>query len=90
MLREQKIDPGELDEILRRLRALEDERTYHDVQEIARLQTFVSEQLKRFEFGLRRKAGADTDRVLLSGSGEAPAAYRRMVEEYYRALSRQK
>ncbi len=90
MLREQGIDARDLDEILRRLRQLEDERTYRDVQEIARLQTFVAENLKRFEYGLRRRAGADTDRVLLSGSSEVPAEFRRLVEEYYRSLSTQK
>lgn len=90
MLREQSIDARELDEILRRLRALEDERVYKNVQEIARLQTFVSEGLKRFEYGLRRRAGADTDRVLLSGSSEVPAEFRNQVEEYYRSLSKQK
>lgn len=88
LLREQNIDARDLDEILRRLRALEDARTYKNVREIARLQTFVSEGLKRFEYGLRRRAGMDTDRVLLSGSGDVPAEYKRQVEEYYRSLSR--
>jgi hypothetical protein len=50
----------------------------------------VAEGLKRFEYGLRRRAGADTDRVLLSGSGEVPPEFRRLVEEYYRSLSTQK
>jgi hypothetical protein len=90
MLRAENIDSRELDEILRRLRELEDERSYKDISEIARLQTFVSEGLKRFEYGLRRQAGADADRVLQSGSSEVPAEFKSQVEEYYRSLSRQK
>lgn len=90
MLREQDIDPKELDEIMKRLRELDSERIYQDVAELERLQTFVAEGMKRFEYGLRRKVGDETDRALVNGSDEVPAEFKTLVEEYYRSLSRQK
>ena len=47
MLRQQNIDARELEEILRRLRELEDSRIYKDVNELLALQAFVSEGMKR-------------------------------------------
>ena len=90
MLREQNLDPKELDEIMKRLRELDSERVYQDVAELERLQTFVAEGLKRFEYGLRRKVGDETDRALVNGSDEVPAEFKALVEEYYRSLSRTK
>ena len=84
------IDPKEIDAILRNLRALDDDRVYQDVAELARLQTEVTEGLKRFEYGLRRKVGDEADRALVSGSDEVPQEFRKLVEEYYRSLSKGK
>jgi hypothetical protein len=78
----------ELDEIVRALRQLEDERTYQNVQELARLQSFVAETLKRFEFGLRRKVDADKNASALTGSDEVPEQFRKLVEQYYRSLAK--
>jgi hypothetical protein len=87
-MREQNLDPKELDEIMRRLRELDSERVYQDVEELARLQTFVAEGLKRFEYALRRKVGDEADRALVSGNEEVPAEFKSLVEEYYRSLSK--
>jgi len=90
MLREQNIDAKDLDEIMKRLRELDSDRVYKDSAELERLQTFVSEGLKRFEYALRRKAGDEADRALVNGSDEVPAEFRALVEEYYRSLSKPK
>jgi hypothetical protein len=90
LLRQQNVDARELDEILRRLRELEDTRVYRDVEELARLQTLVTEGLKRFEYGLRRKVGDDADRALVTGADEVPQEFQKLVEEYYRSLARPK
>jgi hypothetical protein len=87
-LRQQRIDPKELDEILRNLRRLDDERVYQDVEELARLQSQVSEGMKRFEYGLRRKIEGAGNQVLLSGSDEVPEQFRKLVEQYYKSLSK--
>ena len=90
LLREQNVDPKEFDEIMKRLRELDSDRVYQDAEELARLQTFVSEGLKRFEYALRRKVGDETDRALVNGSEEVPAEFKALVEEYYRSLSKGK
>ena len=89
-LRGEGVDTRDLDEILRRLKALDDDRVYRDVQELARLQAAVSDGMRRFEFGLRRKIDGESRDVLLSGSEEVPAEFKGMVEEYYRSLARQR
>ena len=45
------------------------------------LEAEVLDTLRQLEFELRR--------ALAGGSGRAPEGYREMVEEYFRALSRQ-
>ena len=86
VLRGENIDPRELDEIVNALRQLQDERVYQNVQELARLQAFVADSLKRFEFGLRRQLDAKTGAIVLSGSDEVPESFRKLVEQYYRSL----
>jgi hypothetical protein len=44
--------------------------------------------MKRFEYDLRRRAGSDTDRALLNSGDEVPPQFRKLVEEYYRSLSK--
>ena len=56
--------------------------------ELLRLQEQVSEGLKRFEFGLRRKVEDEADRALVSGSDEVPQEFRKLVEQYYKSLSK--
>jgi chromosome condensin MukBEF ATPase and DNA-binding subunit MukB len=84
----QKMDPKELDEILRGLRALDDDRVYQNVSELQRLQSQVAEGLKRFEFNLRRQAELKGSEVFLSGADDVPEEYRKLVEQYYKSLSK--
>ena len=86
LLRGENIDPRELDEIVNALRQLQDDRVYQNVQELARLQAFVADSLKRFEFGLRRQLDVNTGAIVLSGSDEVPESFRKLVEQYYRSL----
>ena len=58
---------------------------------LPQLSAAIVDRLKQYEFGLRRDVlGADRERLFLSGTDEVPEAYRRLVEEYYRSLSRQR
>ena len=55
------------------------------------VQTQVAEGFRRFEFDLRRKLGAaGADQMLLGGSDDTPAAYKKLVEDYYRALAKER
>ena len=89
MLRGNEIDPKQLDEIIKALRQLQDERVYKDPAELLRLQTLAAEQLKRIEFNLRRQVD-DTGSVALTGSDEVPDQFRTLVEQYYRSLAQAK
>lgn len=83
------IDAEELDNVIATLRALEAERVYDDPAEVERLQAQILEGLKQLEFGLRRRVdGEGTERASLSGSDDVPNGFRKLVEEYYKALSR--
>ncbi len=83
------VDAGELDALISNMRALDNARVYTDFDEAARLQTQLAEGFRRFEFDLRRKLGAaGADQMLLGGSDDTPAAYRKLVEDYYRALAK--
>jgi hypothetical protein len=84
------IDTAELDAIVARLRDLERDRPYGDPRGLAELQAQVIQELKEFEYVLRRELGAgESRRLLLTGSDEVPPGYRSLVEEYYRALAEQ-
>ena len=87
-LQQQRIDPKELDAILRNLRALDSDKVYQDASERARLQSQVTEGVKRFEYGLRRRLEGTGNQVLLSGSDEVPEQFRKLVEQYYKSLSK--
>ena len=88
MLQGEKIDPKEIDAMLRNLRQLSDDRIYKDVEELARLQAQVTDSAKRLEYDLRRKVEGTEGRLLLSGSDEVPEKFRKSVEQYYRSLSK--
>jgi hypothetical protein len=88
MLQGEKIDPKEIDALLRNLRQLADDRIYKDVEELQRLQAQVTDSAKRIEYDLRRKLEAKEGQVLLSGSDEVPESFRKAVEQYYRSLSK--
>jgi hypothetical protein len=79
----------DLDEVLKQMRQLDDDRVYKDAQELERLQTLVAEGLKRFEFGLRRKVEDSTgDQPALASTDDVPRGFRDLVDEYYRSLSK--
>lgn len=81
-------DVGQLDQVMDGLRRLADTRVYGDPEELARLRAALTELVQRFEYGLRQELAAEEQgRLFLSGSGEVPAEFRELVEEYYRALA---
>ena len=81
-------DQKALDEILKQLRELDTDRAFSDPAQFDRLQAAAAESVKRFEFNLRRKAELKGNEVLLSGDGDVPEEYRKLVEQYYKSLSK--
>jgi hypothetical protein len=83
------VSTADLDQLIARLREMEAGRTFNDPEELERLRASVVEGLKEFEFGLRRQLGAaDKEGPVLGGSEDVPQAYRDLVNEYFRSLSR--
>ena len=90
MLRDENLgEVGDLSDIIQAMRALDDPRVYQDVDEIVRLQTFVLEELKRFEYRLRREVTGDSEELFLAGSEEVPSGFRDLIEEYFKSLAEQ-
>jgi hypothetical protein len=52
------------------------------------MQQSALEKLKKFEFGLRRKAEDGDQQLSISGSDEVPPGFRESIAEYYRALAK--
>ena len=89
LLEDEDLNQQQLAEVISALRQLDRDNIYLDMAELNRLQSQIVEGLKQLEFALRRELeGEGQDRVFVSGSDEVPTGFRRLVEEYYRALSR--
>jgi hypothetical protein len=88
LLGQQKIDAKELDEIIKGLRRLDDESVYANPELVGRLEQQVTDNIKRFEYQLRRRLDANSTQVFLSGADDVPEQYRKLVEQYYRSLSK--
>jgi hypothetical protein len=87
-LQQAGVSPRDLDDVLRDLRAFDNDRVYADAKGLEQLQAAAIEKLKKFEFALRRKADAGNDSLSLSGSDQVPEGFRQAIEEYYRALAK--
>lgn len=79
----------ELHAVLEAMNRLEREGIYDNPAQVAGLQEEILEMLKRLEFGLRREVeGQSAAPAARSGTDEVPEGYRKLVEEYYKALAR--
>jgi hypothetical protein len=88
-LQQMGVDPSDLNRMIEQMRQLENGRSYDDPASVERLQESLIEGLKAFEFALRRQVeGTDKGRPVLGASGDVPAGFRQMVDEYYRSLSK--
>jgi hypothetical protein len=88
-LQRQGQDVAPLDRAIEALRTTSTFTSLTDKRAEEMLRQQVVEGLKAYEFALRRAAGDDAGtRVLLERSGEVPPAFKALVEEYYRSLSR--
>ena len=88
-LRRQGQDVAPLDRAIEAMKGMSTFTSLEDKRAESLLRTQVVEGLKAYEFALRRASGDEAgNRVLLERSGEVPPAFKAMVEEYYRSLSR--
>ncbi len=86
-LRREGVDVRKMGNILRSLGRLENQREIGTPRGLAQLKDAIIPGLKEFEYALRRQLEGPEQQLFLSGSDEVPAEYRKLVEEYYKALS---
>jgi hypothetical protein len=87
-LQAQGVNPRELEDIIRDLERFDTDRVYADPRGLEQLQASAIDKMKKFEFSLRRKAGAANESLSLSGSDQVPEGFRPAIEEYYRSLAK--
>lgn len=89
-LRGQGQDVRDLDGAIEALQRLQNPDVLGDLPQVEALRRTVRENLGRVEFSLRRQVRGDSQPAALTGSEAVPEEYRRLVEEYYRALARER
>lgn len=89
-LARQDLDVPDLGEIIRRMEEFEDKQIYLNPLGLEQLEEEVLTELKQFEYWLRRELeGLGEGELYLAGSEQVPSEYRKLVEEYFRSLSRE-
>jgi hypothetical protein len=79
----------DLDQAIDALRRMEGERALADPRNLDALREAVAASLQRVEFELWRRFGSPVGSRPAAGvTGDAPAAYRALVEEYFRTIAR--
>jgi len=81
-------DLAPVDDVIKALRAMDSDKFASDPRNAQQLSTAALDKMKKLEFDLRKRTDTSNDSLYLSGSEDAPAAFRPMVDEYYRALSK--
>ena len=84
----EKEDQAAVAEILKQLKGLTSDQVFKDPAQFERLQAAAADAVKRFEFNLRRRTELKGNEVLLSGDGDVPEEFRKLVEQYYKSLSK--
>jgi hypothetical protein len=88
-LARQNLDVPDLSEIIRNMEEFERKQIYLNPLGLEKLEEQVLTELKQFEYWLRRELEVlGEEELFLGGSDQVPSDYRKLVEEYYRALSR--
>ncbi|HEU5208657.1 MAG TPA: DUF4175 family protein [Longimicrobiales bacterium] len=89
-LRRGGIDADQLEDVLSAMRGLDRAGALTDPEALTRLRRDLVDGARELEFALRRAllAGRE-DAPRIRSSGQVAEEFRRMVEEYYRALARQ-
>ena len=85
------VNPKDLmpvDEVVKALRALGDERNYKNMGNLQELYSTAVDRFKALEFELRKRTDTSNAQLFLSGSEDVPPNFRGLIQDYYRALSK--
>jgi molybdenum-dependent DNA-binding transcriptional regulator ModE len=88
-LARQDLDVPDLSEIIRRMEEFDKKQIYLNPLGLEQLDEDVLTNLKQFEYWLRRELEDMSEgELFLAGADQVPPDYRKLVEEYFRSLSR--
>ena len=83
------VNTAELEKLIARLAQLDAAKILGDPAALEKMRTAVVEDLKAWEFALRRQLGAsETAGPALGGNDNVPAAYKDLVSEYFKSLAK--
>ena len=74
--------------MVKALQALGNEKNLQNPKGVQELYQAAVDKFKALEFEIRKRVDTTSDQLLLSGSEEVPAAYKKLIEEYSKALAK--
>jgi hypothetical protein len=77
-----------VDEVVKALRALGDEKAYNNPTGLQDLYATALDKFKKLEYDLRKRTDTSNQQLYLSGSEDVPPNFKALIDEYYRALSK--
>lgn len=77
-----------VDEVVKALRALGDEKAYGNPTGLQDLYATALDKFKKLEYDLRKRTDTSNQQLYLSGSEDVPPNFKALIDEYYRALSK--
>jgi hypothetical protein len=80
-------DVKTMDDVSQALKAAGNKAT--NAEEFEKAMAQAVDKVKSFEFDLRKRVNSGNDQMYLSGSEEVPPAFRKAIEDYSKALSKQ-
>ena len=81
-------DLAPVDDVVKALRELGNEKNLQNPTGLQELYQTAVQRFKTLEFEIRKRVDTTNQELFLSGSEDVPAAFRTLIEEYYRTLSK--
>jgi hypothetical protein len=77
-----------VDDIVKALQQMGDEKKLVNTAGLTELYQTALQKFKTLEFEIRKRVDTSNDQLFLSGSEDVPAAFRTLIQDYYRALAK--
>jgi negative regulator of replication initiation len=77
-----------VDDVVKALQALGNEKNLQNPKGVQELFETAVQKYKALEFEIRKRVDTSSDQLLLSGSEEVPPAFKKLIEEYSKALAK--
>ena len=81
-------DLAPIDDVVKALRDLSDAKNLQNPKGLQDLYSTAVEKFKVLEFEIRKRVDTTNEQLFLSGSDDVPPAFRNLIQEYYKSLSK--